>query len=263
MIIRRLRKEDLIDAARIRSISFHGRLNEEEAIRSFEKTTDEQLREHWGCFADDGDMMACIINNDFTVRFDGHLVKMGGIGGVATLPEYRMRGVAAAMLRRSETWLREKGIAAAVLKPDADIYGPFGYRPFGWHDLYRVEAAVLSEEMPAELFVPDAKHMLRCYEKFAKNYNGMMVRTEADMENILLEAKAAGGKVIAAPGAYGVLYEGKTEDSLSELAGDDILPFLAALSRAGKSLPRCDEGSICASSASCQPFRKNREKLCH
>ncbi|MBE5784187.1 MAG: GNAT family N-acetyltransferase [Clostridiales bacterium] len=187
-------------------------------------------------FSPEGKMIGTLHALPYPLRFGETVKRCALVTGVATLPEYRMRGVAAAMLRRSETWLREKGIAAAVLKPDADIYGPFGYRPFGWHDLYRVEAAVLSEEMPAELFVPDAKHMLRCYEKFAKNYNGMMVRTEADMENILLEAKAAGGKVIAAPGAYGVLYEGKTEDSLSELAGDDILPFLAALSRAGKSL---------------------------
>jgi len=131
MIIRRLRKEDLIDAARIRSISFHGRLNEEEAIRSFEKTTDEQLREHWGCFADDGDMMACIINNDFTVRFDGHLVKMGGIGGVATLPEYRYGGAVKETLRAILKDAREHGEVFSSLYPFShEFYRKAGYEMF-------------------------------------------------------------------------------------------------------------------------------------
>ena len=31
-------------------------------------------------------MMSNFVINDYDVRFDGHACKMGGIGGVATLP---------------------------------------------------------------------------------------------------------------------------------------------------------------------------------
>ena len=36
--------------------------------------------------------VASVIMNKKQVRFDGHIVKMGGVGGVATLPQYRRRG---------------------------------------------------------------------------------------------------------------------------------------------------------------------------
>ncbi len=187
-------------------------------------------------FSSEGKMIGTLHALPYPLRFGDTVKNCALVTGVATLPEYRMRGVAAAMLRKSETWLREKGVCAAVLKPDADIYGPFGYRPFGWHDRY-CAAAPLFETIPAaQLLEPDTAHMLRLYESFAACYNGMMVRTERDMENVLLEAEAAGGRVYAAAGAYAVVYEDGDALSLSELVGDDFLPLLAALARRGKQL---------------------------
>ena len=47
---------------------------------------------HWAAFDEDGEMMSTFTVSDFTVQFDGSPCKMGGIGGVATLPQYRRRG---------------------------------------------------------------------------------------------------------------------------------------------------------------------------
>ena len=41
---------------------------------------------HWAAFDEDGEMMSTFTVSDFTVQFDGSPCKMGGIGGVATLP---------------------------------------------------------------------------------------------------------------------------------------------------------------------------------
>lgn len=187
-------------------------------------------------FTPAGEMIGTLHALPYPLRFGGTLKRCALVTGVATLPEYRMQGAAAAMLRTSEAWLREKGVLAAVLKPDADIYGPFGYRPFGWHDCYRLDPVQLAHVQPAELLAPDAAHMLCLYEGFAKAYNGMMVRSLRYMENTLLEAEAAGGKVFVSKQAYAIAYEGEEEISLSELAGRDILPLLAALGRFGKQL---------------------------
>ena len=184
MIIRRLRKEDLIDAARIRSISFHGRLNEEEAIRSFEKTTDEQLREHWGCFADDGDMMACIMNNDFLVRFDGHIVKMGGIGGVATLPEYRYGGAVKETLRAILKDARENGEVFSALYPFShEFYRKAGYEMFSPIMEYQFPPAAVKEYKHTGWTKRikkggDNSDMKRIYAQFAEKYNLMLERPE-------------------------------------------------------------------------------------
>ena len=128
MIVRRLKKEDLLDASRIRAISFHGKLNEEETAKRLENTPDDQMHQHWGCFDEDGTMMACIINNDFAVHFDGRLVKMGGIGGVATLPEYRYGGAVKETLRAILKDARENGEVFSSLYPFShEFYRKAGY----------------------------------------------------------------------------------------------------------------------------------------
>lgn len=185
-------------------------------------------------YAPGGEMIGTLHALPYLLSFGGKVKNCALVTGVATLPHYRMRGVAASLLRASVPWLREKGVAAAVLKPDADIYGPFGYRPFSRHDVYCAEASSFKHIKAEEPFVPDAAHMLSCYERFSENYNGMLVRTEAYMKNIALEAEVSGAKVLASQNAYGIIYEGEREISVSELAGSEFLPFLAALSKQEK-----------------------------
>lgn len=128
MEARRIRREEMMDAERIRAISFHYPLNEEEAAERQAEVTDEQLRQSWGCFTDEGEMMACIINNDFRMRFDGRIVKMGGIGGVATLPEYRYGGAVKAIFAKLLRTAREEGEVFSALYPFShEFYRKAGY----------------------------------------------------------------------------------------------------------------------------------------
>lgn len=196
-------------------------------------------------FAPGGKMIGTLHALPYPLSFGGKVKNCALVTGVATLPEHRMRGVAAALLRASVPWLREKGAAAAVLKPDADIYGPFGYRPFAKHDVYLLAPCTLRDTEPAALFVPDAAHMLSCYGRFAEQYNGMLLRTKAYMETAALEAEVSGGEVLATQSAYGIVYENGEEISVSELAGSSFLPFLAALAKRGKPIRfRLPEGYV-------------------
>ena len=184
MIVRRLHKEDLLDAARIRSISFHGKLNEEEAAKNIEKTPEDKLYEHWGCFDEDGSMMACIINNDFTVRFDGQLVKMGGIGGVATLPEYRYGGAVKETLRAILKDARENGEVFSSLYPFShEFYRKAGYEMFSPIMEYQFPPALVSGYKHTGWTKrikkgEDNAEMKRVYAQFAEKYNLMLERPE-------------------------------------------------------------------------------------
>lgn len=184
MIVRRLHKEDLLDAARIRSISFHGKLNEEEAAKGIEQTPGDKLYEHWGCFADDGDMMACIINNDFTVRFDGHLVKMGGIGGVATLPEYRYGGAVKETLRAILKDARENGEVFSSLYPFShEFYRKAGYEMFSPIVEYQFPPASVRSYKHTGWTKRikkggDNSEMKQVYAAFAAKYNLMLERPD-------------------------------------------------------------------------------------
>ena len=184
MIVRRLRKEDLLDAARIRSISFHGKLNEEEAAKGIEQTPEDKLYEHWGCFDADGSMMACIINNDFTVRFDGRLVKMGGIGGVATLPEYRYGGAVKETLRAILKDARENGEVFSSLYPFShEFYRKAGYEMFSPIVEYQFPPASVKSYKHTGWTKRLKKgesigEMKRIYDAFAEKYNLMVKRPE-------------------------------------------------------------------------------------
>lgn len=184
MIVRRLRKEELIDAAKIRAIAFHGKMDEEEMIKHFEKTPDDQMHQHWGCFNEDGTMMAGIINNDYRVNFDGHVVKMGGIGGVSTLPEYRYGGAVKATLLGILRTARAEGEVFSSLYPFShefyrkagyEMFAPIvefrfqpdlvgGYKHTGWVKRVKKEDGI--------------EEMRRIYRAFAGRYNLMLERSD-------------------------------------------------------------------------------------
>lgn len=184
MIVRRLTREDLPAMDRIHSISFHFPLNVEESEKKAEKASEEWLRQCWGCFADDGEMMAVVINNDFQVLFDGQFVKMGGIGGVSTLPEYRYGGAVKETLRAILTDARENGEVFSSLYPFShEFYRKAGYEQFLPLIEYHFEPDLLSGYRHTgwtRRMKPDGDltEMKEIYRAFAKRYNMMFDRAD-------------------------------------------------------------------------------------
>lgn len=81
--------------------------------------------------AEEGDAFCgCLAIHPCVVRFDGHLVNMSGIGGVATLPQYRRRGAIRACMNASLADMRQNGDIFSVLYPFSRTY----YRQFGYED---------------------------------------------------------------------------------------------------------------------------------
>lgn len=92
---------------------------------------------HWAAFTEDGDMMSNFTVPDYTVNFDGHGCKMAGIGGVATLPQYRRQGGIRACFDAALPDMYENGYDFSYLYPfSTRFYRQFGYeccvQKYGW-----------------------------------------------------------------------------------------------------------------------------------
>ena len=81
--------------------------NEREKVR--EADPKEDL---YGAFHQEGEPpVASLVMNKKEVRFDGHTVKMGGVGGVATLPAHRRGGAIRVCMEESLRDLYREGYA--------------------------------------------------------------------------------------------------------------------------------------------------------
>lgn len=88
---------------------------------------------HWAAFDDSAAMMSTFTISDFFVHFDGHCCSMGGIGGVATLPEYRRRGGVRACFEAALPDMYARGYDFSYLYPFSTAY----YRKFGYESCVR------------------------------------------------------------------------------------------------------------------------------
>lgn len=85
MQIRLIRPEELARTEELFALAFRLPLE-----RGKEEAPDDAL--HWAAFDEDGEMMSTLTVPAYRMWFDGQPVRMGGIGGVSTLPQYRRRG---------------------------------------------------------------------------------------------------------------------------------------------------------------------------
>lgn len=99
---------------------------EREKSQTAEEDPNEAL---YGAFLQEGQPpVASLVINRRQVRFDGHIVRMGGVGGVATLPAHRRGGAIRACVEASLRDLYSEGYALSHLYPFSTAY----YRQFGF-----------------------------------------------------------------------------------------------------------------------------------
>ena len=91
----------------------------------------------WAAFTDGGEMMSCFTVLDYQVQFDGHSCKMGGIGGVGSLPQFRRRGGVRGCFEAALPDMYANGYDFSYLYPFSTVfYRQFGYeccvQKYGW-----------------------------------------------------------------------------------------------------------------------------------
>lgn len=141
---------------------------------------------HWAAFDEDGAMMSNFTIPEYQIHFDGNLCKMGGIGGVATLPQYRRRGGIRACFKEALPDMYRNGYEFSYLYPfSTSFYRQFGYetcvQKFDW----QVKLASLQPRKVAGSFHLAEKHnsmtdAIRALDSIWEREFNMMVRHEKE-----------------------------------------------------------------------------------
>src|SRR3984957_994610 len=82
---------------------------------------------------DGGRLVSTVQIFDRAINLDGQAVKMGGIGSVFTLEEYRHKGVASALMRLSVDTMVREGFEVSLLFAERLTF----YNMFGWREVER------------------------------------------------------------------------------------------------------------------------------
>ena len=124
MICRPIRAEEFVKAEMIMNIAFRF-----EWDKYPENDSGDRHHNIYGAFEDDT-MTSCIVANAYTSIYFGHDVGMLGVGGVATLPEYRREGHIRHLLTLVLQESYKRGDVISSLYPFSH---PF-YRKFGFEN---------------------------------------------------------------------------------------------------------------------------------
>lgn len=123
MIVRKTTAEESRRVNEIFAIAF------EQPLQNGPADPENQRIYHWAAYDDITEaMMSTISISDFQIQFDGHSCKMGGIGGVATLPQYRRTGGIRGCFEAALPDMYTAGYDFSYLYPFSTGY----YRKFGY-----------------------------------------------------------------------------------------------------------------------------------
>ncbi len=137
MIVRKIKPEEIKRTQELFAIAFEfgadisksSKEIYEDILKNPESREDFYWTERWAAFEDDDEtMMSYFIAQPFPVQFDGNVYSMTGIGGVATLPQYRKGGGIRACFEAALPAMHEAGVAFSYLYPFSTAY----YRKFGY-----------------------------------------------------------------------------------------------------------------------------------
>jgi predicted acetyltransferase len=125
--IRRLTPEDLPEFYRMHVIVYNLREDFSKEKNQKPDPLDHPAWWAWGAF-ENGKFRAGMYEIEFLMRFDGHSVKMSGIGGAGALPEARRGGLVRRIFEKFLPEAHEKGVIFSNLHPFShDFYRKFGY----------------------------------------------------------------------------------------------------------------------------------------
>lgn len=139
MFARILKPEESWICYKIQSIAFDSPFDEEKEKAECAKPKEEKAPVNDGLPEDERGVL-CWVSGEgeeyysamemfpFPARFDGHVVMMNGIGGVATLPQHRRKGAVRVLMQEAIRDLYEHDYVLSMLFPFSSAY----YRQFGY-----------------------------------------------------------------------------------------------------------------------------------
>ena len=192
MEVRPIKPEEKTTFDKIQTIAFMFRrdFREEEkkkegaASGNARQDADETYKTGRAAFDDTGKMCSCFDLIPHQVIFDGNPVKMGGIGGVASLPEEREKKFIRNIFEYAMKEMYEDGYVFSYLYPFSHVY----YRKFG----YELNMTTVNYSIPITSFrqftqtgclnmvTDDAERQIikALYEEYIKDKNLAVVRSD-------------------------------------------------------------------------------------
>ncbi|MCD7034421.1 GNAT family N-acetyltransferase [Metabacillus sp. GX 13764] len=175
------------EALKLSEYAFQYKVPEEEKEKLF-----DMMKEHHELYGIlDGDELAANMHFlPLEVFLGGKKMRMGGLAGVATYPEYRRQGHVREMLEFTLQKLKEEGYPLSMLHPFKVSF----YRKYGW-ELFsdRLVSTLTSEDLTVHKKVEGTvKRVAKeahnseidlLYDAFAEPFAGMLVRDRAWWEN--------------------------------------------------------------------------------
>lgn len=175
MILRELKKEDLLALRKLWSICYQYSMNVEETQREIDASTEAVIGN--GAFTEKGELMSGMLSNRLMMNFDGVFVPLSGIGGVVTHPAYRYGGSVRAVIAQLLTRERAHGCIFSGLYPfNHAFYRKFGFELAMSQKTYTLPISLLKPyagEMTARLLQPedDRAFLKPVFEAFIARYN--------------------------------------------------------------------------------------------
>lgn len=200
MIVRMLKPNELYKAQMVQAVAFESSFDLAQAKAKCEdplkKTPyagtlphDDRSRIHWAAMSDnEEDIYGCIGLTAFPMRFDGNAVLMGGVGGVATLPQHRRHGAIRECMKAAFADMYDNGYVVSSLYPFSTAY----YRKFGYEigpetTTWTIDLTAL--KLPdvggrIEMIMPgdDLSDVCKIYNDCTANWNTSVIREEYDQE---------------------------------------------------------------------------------
>lgn len=179
MIVRRITAGERRRAEELFSIAFETPWQEE-----------AYPTEKYAAFLDDNETMtSCLSILPFSVCFDGETVKMAGIGGVSSLPQYRRTGGIRGCFEKMLPMLYREGYMLSMLYPfSTNYYRKFGYEVWARGARYELELSHIPK-LPREgwSLLADSSNREKCLrdirlltKDWERRYNGMVELTQRE-----------------------------------------------------------------------------------
>ena len=136
-----------------------------------------------------GEIAASVQLFPYHFYYGDAILKVGGIGNVATLPEFRGRGLTQTILKRQTEWMEANDYDLSLLSTDIHSF----YEKVGWHmipyrnyTLENVPELIDNNTYTIEDFSEsDLQDVARLYDAFIKRTVGARIRTATYWENQL------------------------------------------------------------------------------
>lgn len=199
--VRLLRPEEAARFQFVQAVAFETEYDyEEEKKKAVSNQEKDTICRKIGVFSEDESVLyGCLLYNRYRCAFDGRQMLLGGVGGVATLPQYRRNGIIRTCMNFTLRDMYEQGYAFSFLYPfSMQYYRQFGYEAANTVHKWTIPFAELQkrsiEGKVEQIFPGDCTEpLLEIYQKFYQGYNLSSIcgqyREAFEKENLLKQKR--------------------------------------------------------------------------